>query len=66
MGTSSNQDTRAVLHQSKVVERRGMTLTTTLCGRMNSGSKDGMNIASADELVTCKFCLRALLKPVQA
>ncbi|WP_372364215.1 hypothetical protein ACCQ07_22155 (plasmid) [Xanthomonas sp. NCPPB 3583] len=34
-----------------------MTKTTTLCGRMNARSRDGMNIAGADEAVTCKFCL---------
>ncbi|CAJ19878.1 hypothetical protein [Xanthomonas axonopodis] len=45
------------LHASRRIERMGMTKTTTLCGRMNARSRDGMNIAGADEAVTCKFCL---------
>jgi hypothetical protein len=45
----------------------GGTLTTTLCGRMNLKSTDGMNSSGNDEEVTCKFCLkinqaRAVLK----
>lgn len=40
----------------------GITFTT-LCNRMNAGSRDGMNIAETDDKVTCKFCLR--LMPAQ-
>jgi hypothetical protein len=48
---------RVVLHKSIVRKGPfGGTLTTTLCGRMQTGS-DGMNIG---EGVTCKFCLRKL------
>ncbi|WP_223293204.1 MULTISPECIES: hypothetical protein [Xanthomonas] len=45
------------LHASRRIERMGMTKTTTLCGRMNARSRDGMNIAGVDEAVTCKFCI---------
>lgn len=48
-----------VMHKSRVVERPGYTRFTTLCGRMNKASQDGMNIADTDDQVTCKFCLRA-------
>lgn len=50
---------KMVLHKDKVVEIRsiGATRVTTLCGRMNKQSADGMNIADSDEEVTCKFCL---------
>lgn len=51
-----------VLHQSRVIETRWGTNTTTLCGRTNSRSSDGMNIAGDGEKVTCKFCLRLLAK----
>lgn len=44
------------LHRSKIIQRPGYTKTTTLCGRMNRKSSDGMNIANTDEEVTCKFC----------
>ncbi|APO93355.1 hypothetical protein [Xanthomonas vesicatoria] len=46
-----------ILHAGRRIERTRMTRTTTLCGRMNARSRDGMNIAGADEAVTCKFCL---------
>lgn len=38
--------------------RGGGTMFSTLCGRMNASSKDGMNIADRDEDATCSFCLR--------
>lgn len=53
----------AKMVQHKDKQRRnafgGMTFTT-LCGRMNAASADGMNIADTDEQVTCKFCLRLM------
>jgi hypothetical protein len=46
------------LHKDKQVDRgNGSTLFTTLCGRMNRRSNDGMNIADTDDQVTCAFCL---------
>jgi hypothetical protein len=54
-----------VLHAGRRIERPGMIRTTTLCGRMNARSRDGMNIASTGEAVTCKFCLVKLRGPVQ-
>lgn len=38
----------------------GGTLTTTLCGRMNAKSEDGMNSTEAAADVTCAFCLTIL------
>lgn len=55
-----------VLHAGRRIERPSVTLTTTLCGRMNARSRDGMNIAGDGEAVTCKFCLVKLHGPVQA
>lgn len=49
-----------VKHAAKKVERGSHTIYTTLCGRMNKQSRDGMNIADTDAGVTCKFCLRIL------
>lgn len=51
-----------ILHQSKVVTIKsiGAVRTTTLCGRMNRQSRDGMNIANTDDEVTCKFCLKTM------
>ncbi|MCW0399342.1 hypothetical protein NB700_001898 [Xanthomonas sacchari] len=46
-----------ILHAGRRIERPGVTRTTTLCGRMNARSKDGMNIADEGETVTCKFCI---------
>lgn len=51
---------RMVLHASKVVTRGTATRYTTLCGRMDAKSRDGMNIAGSAAEVTCKLCLRAL------
>lgn len=49
-------------HKDKVVVIRALNAvrTTTLCGRMNKQSHDGMNIADTDEEVTCKFCLKLM------
>ena len=52
-----------VLHAGRRIERPGVTRTTTLCGRMNARSRDGMNIAGDGEAVTCKFCLAKLHGP---
>lgn len=38
----------------------GGTLTTTLCGRMNNASQDGMNSSAESNQVTCGFCLKKL------
>lgn len=51
---------RMVLHAPRTVQRKHGTLHTTLCGRMNSQSNDGMNIAAAQGEVTCKICLAKL------
>ncbi|MCC8799094.1 hypothetical protein [Xanthomonas euvesicatoria] len=53
-----------VLHAGRRIERPGVIRTTTLCGRMNARSRDGMNIAGTDESVTCKFCLAKMRGPV--
>lgn len=55
-----------VLHAGRRIERPGVTRTTTLCGRMNASSRDGMNIADTGEAVTCKFCLAKLRDSVPA
>ena len=51
---------KMVLHASRMVTRGFATRYTTLCGRTNAKSRDGMNIADTVAGVTCKFCLRAL------
>lgn len=50
------------MHKSKVIIRDGgnWIRTTTLCGRMNKQSADGMNVADTDQDVTCKFCLEKM------
>lgn len=53
-----------VLHAGRRIQRPGGTRTTTLCGRMNARSRDGMNIADDGEVVTCKFCLSKLRGPL--
>lgn len=35
-------------------------LTTSLCGRLNAASTDGMNISDIETEVTCRFCLRRM------
>lgn len=55
-----------VLHAGRRIVRPGVTRTTTLCGRMNARSRDGMNIADTGEAVTCKFCLAKLRESVPA
>lgn len=49
-----------VTHAAKTFRRHGGIVTTSVCGRINRASADGMNIAEKPELVTCKFCLRRL------
>ena len=53
-------------HQAKQIVRNFGIRTTTLCGRMNSNSRDGMNIAATTEEVTCKFCLKIMKKEKSA
>lgn len=49
------------LHKDKQRPNRfGGTTYTTLCGRMNRRSTEGMNIADTDDQVTCKFCLKIM------
>lgn len=49
------------LHKHKNRPNRfGGTTYTTLCGRMNAASSDGMNVAETEAEVTCKFCLRIM------
>jgi len=38
------------------------TRWTTLCGRMNAKSKDGMNCTDGTQEVTCKFCLKLMAR----
>jgi hypothetical protein len=52
-----------VLHAGRRVQRPSGIRATTLCGRMNARSQDGMNIAGDGQAVTCKFCL-AKARPV--
>lgn len=50
---------RVVIHKSLVRSGPfGGTLTTTLCGRMQT-TQDGMNIG---DTVTCKFCLKEMAR----
>ena len=50
-----------VLHKDKQRKNAfGGTTFTTLCGRTNRQSRDGMNIANSDKEVTCKFCLKKM------
>ena len=49
-----------ILHAPKVVERKGYTVTTTLCGRTNAKSRDGMNVALTNHGASCKLCRRIL------
>jgi len=49
-----------ILHASRIVRRADCTIYTTLCGRMNARSRDGMNIADTAAEVTCKLCLRRM------
>lgn len=51
---------KQVQHAAKSIQRKDHVVTTTLCGRMNARTRDGMNIASERSQVTCKFCLRLL------
>jgi hypothetical protein len=52
---------RMKLHKDRQVDLgNGATRFTTLCGRMNRRSSDGMNIANSDDEVTCKFCHRKM------
>jgi hypothetical protein len=51
---------KMVLHKDKQVSLRCGMRFTTLCGRMNIKSLDGMNIADSDSEVTCKFCLKKM------
>jgi len=51
---------KVVLHASRIIKRGTATRFTTVCGRMNAASRDGMNIAETETEVTCKFCLRVL------
>ena len=36
------------------------TLTSSLCGKLNAGSRDGMNITPDRAEVTCSYCLKRL------
>lgn len=41
----------------------GGVLNTTLCGRMNRATPDGMNSTGNREEVTCWYCSEILAKP---
>jgi hypothetical protein len=49
-----------IQHASKIIHHANRTVYTTVCGRMNAKSQDGMNIAEKKSDVTCKFCLKRL------
>lgn len=55
----------SVIH--KAVTRTGSVfsssaiVTTTLCGR-NRTTADGLNSSANDDEVTCKFCIRRMLR----
>lgn len=38
----------------------GGTTTSSLCGRLNAASADGMNITGDRKQVTCGFCLKLM------
>lgn len=46
-----------VTHKSIIRGFQGATITTTLCGRMQSHLEDGYNVG---DNVTCKHCLKAM------
>lgn len=50
---------RVILHKSQIIRRVDRTVTTTLCGRLQSGGED-MNVADSAKEVTCKFCLKLM------
>jgi hypothetical protein len=58
----------AVVH--KFITRRGPfggTVATTICGRLRESVGDnGWNSTGADDLVTCKFCLKRMKGHPQA
>ena len=54
-----------VKHASKIVQRKSGTRYTTLCGRMNAKSRDGMNIAEHAGEVTCQLCRRLMLRELR-
>ncbi len=60
--SAHRQVTKMVLHASRVVTRGTASRYTTVCGRTNKASRDGMNIADSAAEVTCKFCLRAIAR----
>lgn len=46
-------------HLSRVRDNRfGGQTYSTVCGRMNARSTDGINCTDDEQSVTCKFCLR--------
>lgn len=45
-------------HFEKIIQRRDLTITTTLCNRMTS--KDEINSTGNENEVTCKFCLNLM------
>lgn len=51
------------VHKAKAFRRWGGVGTTSLCGRLNAGSRDGMNVTDADNEVTCAFCLKRMASP---
>jgi hypothetical protein len=57
---------KAVVHYatSREAIRFGVpaTIISTLCGRSNRQSKDGMNSSGEQDSVTCKFCLALIRK----
>jgi hypothetical protein len=49
------------VHLSKVTPNRwGGFNTTSLCGRLNKQSRDGMNLTATRNEVTCGFCLKLM------
>lgn len=58
--TANDRGAQLVMHCARIVNRKEYTICTTLCGRMNRRSRDGMNIADTDAEVTCKHCLKRM------
>lgn len=46
------------VHKVKVSQWFGGERRSSLCGRLNARSADGMNVTDDDCEVTCRFCLR--------
>ena len=48
------------LHLSVTRPAFGGSLTTSLCGRLNAASRDGMNLTGNESEVTCQYCIKRM------